>query len=137
MRSLDVNINGIIYSLACDDGQEVQVSQLADEVDMRARRIAKGMPQLHGNERMLLVMTCLTLADELYEARQEAGALHEHLSLLQQNKTQEPPRPPRSERNQPPQAQGNLFGAQDAQQVLEQALEEVAEKIEQIAGAIK
>ncbi len=80
MRRLEIRLNGHLYALACDDGEEDHVLQLADEVDSRAREIAARMPK--AGEGLVLVMTALMLADELYDARQEAGTLHEKLSRL-------------------------------------------------------
>lgn len=79
-KRIEVTVNGHRYVLACDDGQEGHIEQLAAEVSMRAEELARGMPK--AGEALVLVMTCLMLADELYESRQEAGALHEHLAMM-------------------------------------------------------
>jgi cell division protein ZapA (FtsZ GTPase activity inhibitor) len=79
MKQVDVRIGFHTYTLACADGQEGHLQQLADEIDMRARSIKEKSPR--ASESMVLVMTALMLADELYEARQEAGMLHEKLAM--------------------------------------------------------
>lgn len=78
MKNIDISVNGHSYTLACDDGQENHVEQLASELDSRARQISGQIPS--ANENMILVMTALMLADEYYESRQEAGSLHEQLA---------------------------------------------------------
>jgi len=80
MKNIDISVNGHTYTLACDDGQESHVEQLASEVDSRARQISSQIPK--ASENMLLVMTALMLADEHYESRQEAGNLHEQLANI-------------------------------------------------------
>ncbi len=80
MRNIDISVNGHSYTLACDDGQEHHVEQLAGELDSRARQIAGQIPT--ASENMILVMTALMLADEHYESRGEAGDLHEQLAKL-------------------------------------------------------
>ena len=77
MRKTDIRINGKVYQVICDADQVDHLRQLSDEVDARAKKISASTP--HANETMLLLFTCLTLADELYEARSETGILHEHL----------------------------------------------------------
>lgn len=78
-----VTVRGREYRLACDDGQEARLRELAYEVDDRLRRLEKGLGGQaagHAEEMLLLVMAAITLADELADARREAGQLHEELS---------------------------------------------------------
>ncbi len=77
MRKTDIRIHGKTYQVICADDQTDHVCQLGEEIDARAQKVAAGIP--HANETMLLLLTCLMLADELYEARTEAGALHEKI----------------------------------------------------------
>jgi cell division protein ZapA (FtsZ GTPase activity inhibitor) len=81
MRKIDFIINRRPYQLMVDADQASQLEQLAAEVDARAQKIAASNPI--ADELKILMMTCITLADELYEARQEAGALHERFMLSQ------------------------------------------------------
>lgn len=78
MRHVEVSILNQRFSLACDEGQEARLLQLADEVNARARNIATTQPK--AKDMQVLLMTCLMLADELYDARIEAGMLHEKLA---------------------------------------------------------
>jgi cell division protein ZapA (FtsZ GTPase activity inhibitor) len=81
MRKLNFTINRRAYELMIDADQTSHVQQLTDEIDSRARTLAVANP--HADETTILMMTCLILADELYAARQEAGALHETFMLAQ------------------------------------------------------
>ena len=81
MKKVDFIINRRKYQLVVEAEQAAQLQQLAAEVDVRASKVASANP--HADEATVLMMTCLILADELYEARQEAGALHETFMLSQ------------------------------------------------------
>jgi cell division protein ZapA (FtsZ GTPase activity inhibitor) len=81
MRKIAFTINGRAYELVVDSDQTAHVQQLTDEIDSRARTLSVNNP--HADESTILMMTCLILADELYAARQEAGALHETFMLAQ------------------------------------------------------
>lgn len=128
MKKLEIVINQNAYTLACDDGQESHVAQLAEEIDMRAREIAKAMPR--AGDTMNLVMTCLTLADELYESRQEAGALHEQIADLMAAGYGAP------QAALPPEA-AHMAIAEEAQMVLSLAMQEVADHIGKMADAVE
>jgi len=69
MASVSVTINGRRYEIACDEGQEAQLSRLGRYVDDRVRQLAAAVGQL-GDTR-LMVMTSLLLADELSERTDE------------------------------------------------------------------
>lgn len=69
MASVSVTINGRRYEIACDEGQEAQLSRLGRYVDDRVRQLAAAVGQL-GDTR-LMVMTSLLLADELSDKNDE------------------------------------------------------------------
>ncbi len=69
MASVAVTINGRRYEIACDEGQEAQLSRLGRYVDDRVRQLAAAVGQL-GDTR-LMVMTALLLADELSDKNDE------------------------------------------------------------------
>jgi cell division protein ZapA len=66
MPQVDVHINGRRYQIACDEGQEEHLAQLAVYVDKRVQELVGAVGQV-GDAR-LLVMTSLLVADELAEA---------------------------------------------------------------------
>jgi len=63
MPSVEVELNGRRYAIACAEGQENHVGDVARMVDSRMRELAAGFRQV--DETRLLVMTCLFMADEL------------------------------------------------------------------------
>jgi len=69
MASVAVTINGRRYEIACEEGQEAQLSRLGRYVDDRVRQLAAAVGQL-GDAR-LMVMTSLLLADELSDKNEE------------------------------------------------------------------
>jgi cell division protein ZapA len=71
MAEISININGRSYGIACDDGQERRVRELASYVDSRLREIARAGAA--SNESHLLVLTSIILADEIAEARSGIG----------------------------------------------------------------
>lgn len=67
MAQVNVAIHGKVYGIACDDGQERRVQELAGYVDMRLREIAGAGAAT--NESHLLVLTALVLADEIFDTK--------------------------------------------------------------------
>ena len=65
MAQVDVAINGKSYKIACDDGQEDHLLELASNVDQRIQELVSSVGQV-GDAR-LLVMACLLISDELSE----------------------------------------------------------------------
>jgi cell division protein ZapA len=72
MGQVSVTINGRDYDIACADGEEDHVSDLAAQVSARVDQLADNVGQL-GEARMLL-MACLVLADELKEGNSGSSA---------------------------------------------------------------
>lgn len=73
MAEISITINGRNYGIACDDGQEKRVRELAAYVDARLREIARAGAA--SNESHLLVLTSIILADEVADLRMSgAGA---------------------------------------------------------------
>ena len=66
MAQVSVTINGRIYQIACDDGQEANLTRLANYVDKRVGELVAAVGQV-GDDR-LLVMASLLVADELSDA---------------------------------------------------------------------
>ena len=73
MAQVTITINAREYAVACEDGQEVRIIQLASLLDEKARMITQGTGQI--NESMLLAMVGLLLADELSELK-KSGSTH-------------------------------------------------------------
>lgn len=124
MQRVSIMLAGHEYHLACDDGQEDHLTQLAAEMDARARDVAAALPS--AGEVMRLVITLMKVADELYESRQEAGMLHEKVAYLRSRLLQEGHAG----------TQGELTGF-EAQEVLTSTMDELAVKFENMTKTLK
>ena len=72
MAQVTVKINGYVYTVGCEDGQEAHLLSMVDQVERRITSIkALGGPN---GEARLLVLASLLMADELHDlaARLEA-----------------------------------------------------------------
>lgn len=67
MSQISITINSREYPVACEDGQEVRIMQLADILDEKAKLLAGDTNQI--SESHLLAMVGLLLADELSELK--------------------------------------------------------------------
>jgi len=67
MAQVTITINSREYAVACEDGQEVRIYQLARILDEKAKLISQGIGQV--NESLLLAMVGLLVADELSELK--------------------------------------------------------------------
>lgn len=68
---VSISIVNRSYEIACDEGQEQEVLQLAAEVDQRASELLQHVGQV-GDAR-LLAMVAIQMVDELNELRQRKG----------------------------------------------------------------
>jgi len=71
MAEVNISMNGRVYEISCDDGQEGRVVDLASYIDQRLQKIARSGAAY--NDAHLMVLTALVLADELFETREQAG----------------------------------------------------------------
>jgi cell division protein ZapA len=74
MAQVTVTINGRGYPVACNDGEEGRITELARYIDAKVKGFAQDLGQI--GESRLLVLTALVLADELAEAQEDASAPH-------------------------------------------------------------
>ncbi|MEK9945684.1 MAG: cell division protein ZapA [Alphaproteobacteria bacterium] len=81
MAVVDVMVNGRTYPVACDDGQEDHLIDLAHYIDKRVAELAKTMGQV-GDARLIL-MASLLIADELSEAVESTETLKQTLEERQ------------------------------------------------------
>ena len=65
MPQLDITLHGRRYNVACADGEELRLRQIADYLDGRISKLARGVGNV--GESRLFMLTCLMLADELAE----------------------------------------------------------------------
>ncbi len=75
MAQVDVSVNGQSYRIACEDGQEDRLVDLAAMVDEKVLGLVNQIGQVGSNR--LLVMAALVIADELVDLKNEAGSSQE------------------------------------------------------------
>jgi cell division protein ZapA len=80
MSHINVTINGRQYRMACEEGQEARLRQLADSFEARIGELRGKFGEI-GDGR-LTVMAALIVADELVDARQRIRALEEEVTTL-------------------------------------------------------
>ena len=116
MSQVSVTINGRQFRMACEDGQEGHLMNLARELDNRIGRLRTKFGEI-GDTR-LTVMAAITVADELAEAGQRIKRLEEELATLQSTQIAI------SDRNKA------------AQAAIAAALSKAAERVENITKAL-
>jgi cell division protein ZapA len=80
MNHINVTINGRQYRMACEEGQEARLLQLAENFETRIGDLRGKFGEI-GDSR-LTMMAALTLADELLDSEQRIRALEEELATL-------------------------------------------------------
>ena len=80
MSHINVTINGRQYRMACEEGQEARLLQLAEGFEARIGSLRGKFGEI-GDAR-LTVMAALTVSDELIDAGQRIRGLEEELEAL-------------------------------------------------------
>ena len=80
MAQVAVMVNGRRYEISCDDGQEVHVVRLAEQIDRRVAQLVAAVGQV-GDARLLLLASLL-LADEIADMRTELARLREGVGAV-------------------------------------------------------
>jgi cell division protein ZapA len=81
VSQVNVTINDRQYRMACEDGQEDHLRQLAKDLDERINSLRGRFGEI-GDAR-LVVMAALTIADDVIEAGKKARRLEQELKALQ------------------------------------------------------
>jgi cell division protein ZapA len=84
MNHINVTINGRQYRMACEDGQETRLLQLAESFESRIGSLRGKFGEI-GDAR-LTVMAALTVCDELFDASQRIRTLEEELDALREGR---------------------------------------------------
>jgi cell division protein ZapA len=71
MPLVNVMVNGRAYTIACDEGEEEHLRQLAGLVDAKAREVLSSVGQV-GDARLLL-MAAILIADEHHGGKEDAA----------------------------------------------------------------
>jgi len=80
MNHVNVTINGRQYRMACEEGQEVRLIRLAENLEARIESLRGKFGEI-GDAR-LTVMAALTVCDELLDANSRIRTLEEELEAL-------------------------------------------------------
>jgi cell division protein ZapA len=80
MSHINVTINGRQYRMACEEGQEARLLNLAESFEARIGSLRGKFGEI-GDAR-LTVMAALTVCDELVDASHRVRALQEELDAL-------------------------------------------------------
>lgn len=116
MTQVSVTINGRVYRMACDDGQEEHLMRLARELDGRIGRLRESFGEI-GDTR-LTVMAALMVADELAESKRRIKACEQEIEDLKESRV----------------AYGERIEANE--RAFADAIETAAERIEQLAHSL-
>lgn len=81
MGQVVVTIAGRVYRMACEDGQEEQLETLARDLDAKMEAMRAGFGEI--GEQRLAIMTALSLADELADARLKLARTTREAQALQ------------------------------------------------------
>lgn len=80
MPLVNVMVNGRAYTIACDEGEEDHLRELAGHIDAKMRELLGSVGQV-GDQRLLL-MAALLVTDEYFEAAQRLEAHRKELGDL-------------------------------------------------------
>src|ERR1700689_49986 len=72
MPLVNVMVNSRAYTIACDEGEEEHLKELAAHVDSKVRELLGSVGQV-GDQRLLL-MAAVLITDELFEAPRRASS---------------------------------------------------------------
>jgi cell division protein ZapA len=85
MSHINVTINGRQYRMACEEGQEVRLLKLAENLEQRVESLRGKFGEI-GDAR-LTVMAALTACDELVDAGARIRSLEEEVEQLRSART--------------------------------------------------
>jgi cell division protein ZapA len=123
MPDVNISINGRIYEIGCDAGQEERIQDLAAYIDSRLQQIARSGAAY--NDAHLMVLTSLVLADELFDVRELASG-----TVPQQPAARKAP--PAAEAEATPQTM-----TQEEEKALIRLLEQMTKRVEGIAQRVQ
>ena len=85
MSHINVTINGRQYRMACEEGQEVRLLKLAENLQQRVESLRGKFGEI--GEARLTVMAALTACDELVDAGARIRSLEEEVEQLRNART--------------------------------------------------
>jgi cell division protein ZapA len=82
MAHVVVTIAGRTYRMACDDGEEAHLEELARSVEQKIFSLREGFGEI--GEQRIVVMAALTMADEAASARKKFESLEAEIAMLRE-----------------------------------------------------
>jgi cell division protein ZapA len=116
MAEVSVTINGRVYRMACDPGQEDHLARLGRELDQRISQLRESFGEI-GDTR-LAVMAAIMVADELAELKRRLRSSDQEVQSLKDARERA------AQRNE------------EGERALAGILEEAAERIERLAQGL-
>ena len=77
MRTVKAVVFGKEHTLACDEGQEMHLQQLVNQLNNRGRTLEKAVGRLPDG--LMAIYTALMISDELHDAQRENARLKDEL----------------------------------------------------------
>lgn len=116
MAEVSVTINGRVYRMACDPGQEDHLARLGRELDQRISQLRESFGEI-GDTR-LAVMAAIMVADELAELKRRLRAADQEIQSLKDARERA------AQRNE------------EGERAIADILENTAERIERLAQSL-
>jgi cell division protein ZapA len=116
MAEVSVTINGRVYRMACDPGQEDHLARLGRELDQRIAQLRESFGEI-GDTR-LAVMAAIMVADELAELKRRLRTADQEIQSLKDARERA------AQRNE------------DSERAVAGILEDTAERIERLAQSL-
>lgn len=73
MAEVNISVNDREYRVACEDGQEAHLKELAAHLNAHVSDLAQDLGQI--GEARLLMLAALTISDELFDVKKQQDAL--------------------------------------------------------------
>jgi cell division protein ZapA len=116
MAEVSVTINGRVYRMACDPGQEDHLARLGRELDQRIAQLRESFGEI-GDTR-LAVMAAIMVADELAELKRRLRTADQEIQSLKDARERAAQR------------------SEEGEHALADILETTAERIERLAQSL-
>jgi cell division protein ZapA len=113
MPLVNVMVNGRAYTIACDEGEEDHLRELAATVDTKAREVLSSVGQV-GDARLLL-MAAILIADEHHGGKEDTAGHNTAAAVLRKELEER---------------------AEEAESKVAASLEQAASRLEQIAASL-
>jgi len=116
MSQVSVTIDGKMFRMACEDGQEAHLEHLAKHLDGRIDEMRKAFGEI--GDLRLVVMAAITITDEFFEAKKQRLGLASEINEIKAEQT----------------SVNALSGAREAE--IAAAIDKMTQRLERITGLL-